>query len=189
MNPSHLRTARLILRPWRDDDLPAFTALNADPRVMEFFPARWSPDESAAILELMRERFAERGFGVWAAERIDTGVGAGVFVGMLGLSVPSFPAPFTPCVEILWRLRAEHWGQGLATEGARAALSFGFDRLGLDEIVAFTTTANARSRRVMEKLGMHRAPAEDFLHPGLPDGHPLRPHVLYRARHPRSAVG
>ena len=116
------------------------------------------------------------GFTMFAAELRETGE----FIGFIGLSVPCFEAHFTPCVEVGWRLAAAYWGRGLATEGARAALRFGFDELGLREIVSFTVPANVRSRRVMEKLGMTHDPADDFDHPSLPQGHPLRRHVLYR---------
>jgi len=150
--------------------------MNADPRVMEFFPGVISREESRQHFARVRARIAERGYGFWPVEVI----GGPSFIGMVGLSNPSFQAPFMPAVEIGWRLLAEHWGRGYATEAARAALAFGFERLGLREIVAFTTVANARSRRVMDKLGMRRAPDDDFLHPDLPAGHPLRPHVLYR---------
>jgi ribosomal-protein-alanine N-acetyltransferase len=171
-----LRTERLVLRPWRNDDLAPFAAMNADPRVMEFFPQTYSPAESAEGLARIRGHFAAHGFGLWAVSVI----GGPAFVGMIGLAVPSFRAPFTPCVEVGWRLLVEHWGRGYATEGARAALAFGFDRLALAEIVSFTAVRNVRSRQVMERLGMHRTPDDDFLHPSLPDGHPLRAHVLYR---------
>jgi ribosomal-protein-alanine N-acetyltransferase len=171
-----LRTGRLALRPWRDEDLAPFAAMNADPRVMEFFPHAYSPAESAEGLARIRAHFAAHGFGLWAVSVI----GGAAFAGMIGLAVPSFQARFTPCVEVGWRLPVEHWGHGYATEGARAALAFGFERLGLPEIVSFTTVHNVRSRQVMERLGMHRTPDDDFPHPNLPDGHPLRPHVLYR---------
>jgi RimJ/RimL family protein N-acetyltransferase len=171
-----IRTARLRIRSWRDEDIEPHAAMNADPRVMEFFPSVMSPEESAAALARARARIAERGFSFWPVEV----VGGASFIGMAGLSIPSFPAPFMPAVEIGWRLIADHWGKGYATEAARAVLAHGFDRLGLPEIVAFTTVANARSRRVMEKLGMRHAPEDDFLHPAIPEGHPQRPHVLYR---------
>jgi ribosomal-protein-alanine N-acetyltransferase len=171
-----LRTERLVLRPWRDEDVEPFAAMNADPRVMEFFPNTNTHAESVATLGRIRTHFAAHGFGLWAIEL----VGGASFAGMLGLSVPSFQAHFTPCVEVGWRLPVEHWGRGYATEGARAALAFGFDQLALPEIVSFTTVNNLRSRRVMERLGMYRTPDDDFLHPALPDGHPVRPHVLYR---------
>jgi RimJ/RimL family protein N-acetyltransferase len=173
-----LRTDRLLLRRWRDEDLAPFAALNADPRVVEFLPGPLNPAESAAMVAGFRDLFARHGFGRWAVEV----PGIAGFIGFVGLSTPAFEAHFTPCVEAAWRLAPEHWGKGYATEAARAALRFGFERLGLAEIVAFTVPANRRSRAVMERLGMTRSPADDFMHPSLPDGHPLRPHVLYRAR-------
>jgi RimJ/RimL family protein N-acetyltransferase len=157
--------------------------MNADPAVMEFVPACLSPGESNKLVDRAENHFRERGFGPFAAERRRDGT----FIGFIGLSVPRFMAHFTPCVEIGWRLASEFWGQGLATEGARAALRYGFETLALDEIVSFTVPANARSRRVMEKLGMTRDPADDFAHPGLPEGHPMRRHVLYRIQ--RKATG
>jgi len=173
-----IRTARLRLRSWREDDFEAYAALNLDPRVMEFYPGLVSRDESRERFERWRARTAARGYGYWPVEVI----GGPPFIGMVGLADPDFDANFLPGVEIGWRLAAAHWGRGYATEAARGALAFGFERLGLAEIVSFTTTANVRSRRVMEKLGMHRSPEEDFLHPQIAEGHPLRPHVLYRLR-------
>jgi RimJ/RimL family protein N-acetyltransferase len=177
--PLELRTARLLLRRWREEDLAPFAALNGDPRVTEFLGAitREASDEMAERIEAAIEA---RGFGFWAAEV----PGVAPFIGFVGLSVPRIEAHFTPCVEIGWRLAAEHWGHGYATEGAQAALAFGFEDLDLDEIVAFTVTGNRRSRRVMEKLGMTYDPRDDFDYPSFPEGHPLRPHVLYRL--PRS---
>ena len=152
--------------------------MNADPAVMEFFPACLSRAESDQGVDRIERQFRERGFGLFAAElRRD-----GTFIGFIGLNVPRFVAHFTPCVEIGWRLAAAYWGQGLATEGARATLRHGFESLALDEIVAFTVPGNVRSRRVMEKLGMTHDPADDFDHPGLAEGHPMRRHVLYRLR-------
>lgn len=176
--PRELRTERLLLRRWREEDRAAFAALNADPRVMEHFPALLSREESDALASGIEARFAERGFGLWAVEV----VGSAPFIGFIGLAVPRFEAVFTPCVEIGWRLAAEHWGYGYATEGARAALAFGFESLGLVEILSFTVPANARSRRVMESLGMTHDERDDFDHPLLPEGHRLRRHVLYRIR-------
>jgi RimJ/RimL family protein N-acetyltransferase len=173
-----LRTQRLVLRQWRDDDLDPFAALNADPEVMRHFPALMSREESDALAEQQLDRIAERGWGLWAVEVVD----GAPFVGFVGLAQPRFDAHFTPAVEVGWRLAREHWGSGYATEGARAALAYGFDDLGLDEIVSFTTVANARSRRVMERLGMTRDPADDFDHPLLAEDDPIRPHVLYRLR-------
>jgi RimJ/RimL family protein N-acetyltransferase len=166
------------LRAWRDEDLAPFAALNADPLVMEYFPATLSRAESDALAARVRNEMAERGFGLWAVEA----PGVAPFVGFTGLAVPRFDAHFTPCVEIGWRLAREHWGRGFAPEAARAALAHGFERLRLDEIVSFTAVANARSRRVMEKLGMTHDPSDDFDHPSLVVGHPLRRHVLYRIR-------
>jgi ribosomal-protein-alanine N-acetyltransferase len=175
-----LRTERLLLRRWRDSDRAAFAALNADPRVMEHMPRLLARAESDALAERIQAHFAEHGFGLWAVEVPEVAA----FAGFVGLSVPAFEAHFTPCVEIGWRLAAEHQGRGYAGEAARAALAFGFDRLGLREIVAFTVPANTRSWRLMEKLGMRRDPADDFDHPLLPEGHPLRRHVLYRLAAP-----
>ena len=172
-----LTTARLRLRDWRDSDLPAFARLNADPQVMVFMPKILSREESDASIGRIREHFDRHGFGLWAVEVIN----GAEFIGFTGLSIPRFTASFTPCVEVGWRLATEHWGRGYATEAAGACLGFGFSQLGLPEIVSFTTVANLRSRRVMERLGMTRDPADDFEHPSLPAGHPLRPHLLYRA--------
>jgi RimJ/RimL family protein N-acetyltransferase len=169
-----LVTPRLRLRRWRAEDREPFAALNADPEVMEHFPSVLSRAESDAALDRIEAHFERHGFGWWAAEH------AGAFVGSIGLAVPRFEASFTPCVEVGWFLARPWWGFGLAAEGARAALAFGFDHVGLDEIVAFTVTRNVRSRRVMEKLGMIYA--QDFEHPLIPEGHPLRRHVLYRLK-------
>jgi RimJ/RimL family protein N-acetyltransferase len=171
-----LTTARLRLRQWCADDLEPFAALNADPRVREFFPSVQTYEESADSMEYIRDQFQRRGFGLWAVEVI----GGAPFIGFIGLSVPSFDAPFMPSVELGYRLAFEYWGYGYATEGSRAAIGFGFETLGLSEIVAVTAVGNERSRRVMERLGMKRNPADDFDHPNIVRGHPLRRHVLYR---------
>jgi RimJ/RimL family protein N-acetyltransferase len=176
-----LVTPRLILRPWREADLAPFAALNADPRVMELMPGRLDRAESDSMAARIAAHFDRHGFGLWAVEA----PGAAPFIGFVGLSRPDFEAGFTPCVEVGWRLAVEHWGRGYATEAARAAIDFGFAPAGhagagLEEIVSFTVPQNRRSRAVMERLGMSRDPAEDFDHPGLPEGHRLRRHVLYR---------
>lgn len=179
--PPTLHTPRLVLRAWRDADLPAFAALNADPAVMRFMPGPLDRAGSDAMVDRLRAAWVEQGFGVWAVEAS----GVAGFAGCVGLAVPRFQGAFTPCVEILWRLSSAHWGRGYATEAARAAVAFGFDTLGLPEIVAFTVPANRPSRAVMERLGMQTCtPADDFDHPGLPAGHPLRRHVLYRLPRP-----
>lgn len=174
-----LTTARLRLRAWGERDLAPFAALNADPRVMEFFPSPLTRAESDALVVRIQEHFAEHGFGLWAVEA----PGVADFIGFVGLSVPRFQARFTPCVEIGWRLAFEHWGHGYSTEAATAVLGFAFGDLGLDEVVSFTVPDNLRSRQVMGRLGMRRSPEDDFQHPMLPEGHPLRPHVLYRLSH------
>ena len=143
---------------------------------MEHFPAPLSPEESEALVLRIESHFEQHGFGVWAVEI----TGTVPFAGFIGISIPRFEAHFTPCVEIGWRLASAHWGCGYATEGARAVLAFGFEQLCLAEVVSFTVPSNLRSRRVMERLGMTRNPADDFDHPALPEGHPLRRHLLYR---------
>jgi RimJ/RimL family protein N-acetyltransferase len=174
----NLLTARLILRRWQRSDREPFSKLNADRRVMEFLPGVLQREASDELLGRIERHFEQHDFGLFAAELRETQT----LIGFVGLAVPGFDAPFMPAVEIGWRLAAEHWGKGLATEGAREVLRYGFEKVGLDEIVSFTVPANGRSRRVMEKVGMTCNPADDFEHPGLPPGHPLRRHVLYRLR-------
>lgn len=171
-----LATPRLVLRGWRDSDLPAFAAMNADPQVMAFFPRTYGRAESDGLVARIRDHFRRHGFGFWAVEA----PGAAPFIGFVGLWISDFAAPFTPCVEIGWRLAPRYWGRGYATEAAHASLRFGFETLQRDEIVSFTAAGNLRSRRVMERIGMTRDAAGDFDHPMLPDGSPLRRHVLYR---------
>ena len=171
-----MKTDRLLLRRWLPADREPFAAINADPKVVEHLPGPLSREASDALAGRIEAHFEEHGFGLWAVEV----PGVTPFAGFAGLSVPSFEAHFTPCVEIGWRLAAPFWSRGYAAEAARAALSFGFETLGLGEIVSFTVPGNHRSRRVMEKIGMSREPADDFDHPALPEGHPLGRHVLYR---------
>ncbi len=173
---AELRTERLLLRQWRDADLRPFAELNADPVVMEHFPSTMTRERSDAFAARIREHLAEHGWGLWAVEV----VGRLPFAGFVGLARPSFDAHFMPAVEVGWRLARGAWGNGYATEGARAALRYAFEELGLDDVVSFTSTANVRSQRVMERLGMTRDLADDFDHPGVDDPR-LRPHVLYRA--------
>ena len=172
-----LRTERLLLRRWRPEDREPFAALNADLRVMEHFPSTLTRAQSDAGADSIEVHFDRHGFGLWAVEV----PGVTAFAGFVGLAVPSFEAAFTPCVEIGWRLGADYWGRGYATEAARAALSYGFGTLRLTEIVSFTVPGNIRSIRVMERVNMTRDPHGDFDHPRIPEGHPLRRHVLYRA--------
>lgn len=171
-----LSSDRIRLRRWRDEDRDAFAAMNSDARVMEFFSNRLNRAESDAMVDYLQKYLDQHGFGLWAVEV----PGVAPFIGFTGLNVPRFNAHFTPCVEIGWRLAFEHWGHGYATEAARLALGYGFGTLALPEVVSFTSVTNHRSRAVMERLGMRRDPADDFDHPTVPEGHPLRRHVLYR---------
>lgn len=177
------QTPRLLLRAWQETDREPFAAMNADPLVLRYYPSTLRAQETDALLERNRVHFERHGFGLWAAAVKATDE----FAGYIGLAVPSFESHFTPCVEIGWRLAARFWNQGLATEGAGAVLPWALETLHLSEVVSFTTEGNLPSRRVMEKLGMIRNPADDFDHPGMPEGHPLCRHVLYRARRGRPA--
>jgi len=178
-----LRTSRLLLRPWRDEDIPAFAQMSADPAVMEYLlPLSDRGLSAEAWAAGKRAHWDEHGFGLWVLELH----GESSFIGVVGLETVSYEAHFTPAVEVAWRLAQPYWGHGYATEAARAALDYGFGQLGLREIVAVTVRANQRSRRVMERLGMTRAPEDDFDHPRLPEG-PLRRHVLYRVRNTSAA--
>lgn len=174
MNVAH--TERLILRRWREEDLAPFAAMNADPLTMRFMPSVMTADESQAQIARFEAHHRLHAYGVWAVEV----PGVAPFIGFVGLQRVPFDTPFTPAVEIGWRLSPAHWGKGYATEGAKAALRIGFEDLNLDQIVSFTVMANKPSWSVMERLGMARDPAEDFDHPRLPVGHALRRHILYR---------
>jgi RimJ/RimL family protein N-acetyltransferase len=167
-------TERLLARHWRDGDEAPFASMNADPRVMQYFPARLDRPASDALLMELRMHLEDNGFGIWAIEEKSSRA----FIGAVGLQIPAPDLPVFPCVEIAWRLASPHWGRGFATEAARGALRAGFEQLGLPEIVAFTSVANVRSRRLMERLGM-RDTGETFDHPRLPEDHPLRRHCLY----------
>jgi len=183
---SELHTPLLWLRNWHPEDRAPFAALNADPAVMEHFPAPLSPPESDILVDGITAHWEAQGFGLWVVEISVTGE----FAGFVGLSQVNFRAHFTPAVEVGWRLARRFWHQGFATEAAQVALTRGFHDLELAEIVSFTTESNVRSRRVMERLGMHQNAADDFRHPNLPADHPLSPHVLYRlTRSEWSAAG
>ncbi len=174
-----IQTERLILRQWREEDLEPFAQLNADPRVMEYFPATLSRQESAEMMKRMQTKIEERGWGLWAVSLAVDGKFIG-FIGFNDVTQATLPTHFSPAVEIGWRLAYPFWGKGYAVEGALACLKYGFETLNLKEIVSFTAIQNIRSRRVMEKIGMHHDPKDDFDHPKLAEGHPLRRHVLYR---------
>jgi RimJ/RimL family protein N-acetyltransferase len=179
-----LETDRLLLRRWKMSDREPFAEMNADPRVMEFFPGVLSREESDELIDRIENHFENHGFGLFAIEvKADK-----TFVGFMGLHVTTFQAHFTPAVEIGWRIAASAWNQGFATEGSRAVVRFAFDHLRLDAIVSFTAPENVASRRVMEKLGMTHNPADDFDHPRLPEGHRLRRNVLYRLQNPQLSL-
>ena len=173
--PITFTTARLAFCMWQDHHRAPFAAMNADPEVMRHFPALLSAEQSNTSIDSWRQQFSERGWSNWAVERADSGE----FIGFIGLSVPRRVLPFSPCVEIGWRLKRSAWGQGFATEGASACLKVGFEQLGLDEIVSFTTLANTPSVAVMQRIGLHNQHA-DFEHEGVPVGHPQRLHGLYK---------
>ncbi len=175
-----LETERLRLRPWRAEDLAPFAALNADPEVMRHFPATLSRIESDALAAVCQGEIERHGFGLWAIERRADGAFLG-FTGLRGLAQSS---PLAPGVEAAWRLSRQAWGQGYASEAARAAIDDGFARLGLDRIVAFTATANLPSQAVMARIGMIRREDLDFDHPALPEGHALSRHVVWEAVRP-----
>lgn len=174
---STLKTQRLILRAWQEDDLEPFAKLNADQRVREFFPSCLSREESDASVKNFSEHIQKYGWGLFATCLIETEK----FIGFIGMQHVNFEAPFTPAVEIGWRIAHEHWGKGYATEGAKAVLEYAFNTVKLKEIVSFTAEQNMRSRNVMEKIGMQHIPEKDFDHPQVPDGHALRRHVFYQA--------
>ncbi len=168
-----IETPRLLLRQWHINDIPVYCALNLDPVVMEFFPSVTGETASREHAEKIQKMISQKGYGLFAVERKDSGS----FIGFTGLSHPSFKAPFTPCTEIGWRLAKEHWGNGFATEAAKAVLQFAFNKLNFTEILSFTATLNKRSENIMQKTGMQKK--ENFLHPSLPNGHRLQEHVLY----------
>ncbi|HEV8689584.1 MAG TPA: GNAT family N-acetyltransferase [Ideonella sp.] len=174
-SPIELDTPRLRLRLWRNADREPFAALNQDPRVMEHFPALIPRERSDASIDAFMTGFAERGWSNWAVERRDSGE----FIGFTGLTIPARQFAFSPCIEVGWRLAHAHWGRGFASEAARAALEAGFERIGLAEIVSMTALTNLRSQAVMRRIGLVDAQFH-FEHPGVPEGHPVRPHCLYR---------
>lgn len=171
-----LETQRLILREWRDDDIPSFAAMNQDLQVMKYFPATLTYEQSANFVDRQRRCFKEQGFCLFAVELKATNE----FIGFVGLSIPTFKAHFTPCVEIGWRIASAYWNQGYATEAAKAVLQAAFTNYGLKEVVSFTSILNKPSIRVMEKLAMYHNPQDDFYHPNIAKNDPLSQHVLYR---------
>ena len=172
----NLSTQRLVLATWSDEDAEGLFELSTDPEVMRHFPGPATREQIDGLVRKHRDLLAAGRPGLYAVHVADTDR----FIGFVGLAVPAYETPFTPCVEIGWRLRRDAWGHGYATEAAHAVLAHGFQTLGLDEIVSFTAVVNTPSIAVMRRLGMHTDPAEDFDHPSVPEGHPVRRHVLYR---------
>ncbi|NCB37968.1 MAG: N-acetyltransferase [Erysipelotrichia bacterium] len=171
-----METERLVLRNWLKRDLKPFASMNSDPVVMEFFPKMLSEDESNAMAANIQNHLDREGWGLWAVERKD----CGKFIGFTGLSVPKVILPFSPCVEIGWRLAKEHWGKGFASEAARAVLKFAFSEIQLEEVVSFTAKINLRSQAVMKRIGMQNTDF-DFKHPNVPPESILCHHVLFKA--------
>jgi RimJ/RimL family protein N-acetyltransferase len=169
-----LMTQRLVLRQWQTEDFGPFAKMNADPQVMEHFPSVLTEEQSNAFALRLQSAIAERGWGYWAVEEKH----GGSFIGFVGLNIPAVTLPFSPCVDVGWRLAREYWGRGFATEAAMAAMQFGFETLHLPEIVSFTAVGNTRSQLVMERLGMQRQD-EEFDHPAVPVGHAVRRHCWY----------
>lgn len=169
-----VQTERVNLRQWRAEDKPLFAAINADPKVMEYFPSTLSRAQSDALVDRVSNDINLSGWGFWAAERVDTAE----FIGFVGINFSAEGLPFAPCVDIGWRLGSQHWGQGLATEAAHGAMAFAFSHASIEKLVSMTSLANTASERVMQKLGMIKSP-KTFLHPKIAQGHLLQEHVLY----------
>ncbi len=174
-----LKTKRLILRQWKDEDFEPFAQMNADPRVMEYFPSVLTREESIQMAKRMQSKIEERGWGWWAVSAPGVAEFIG-FIGMNNVDKSIFPVHFAPTIEIGWRLALDYWGKGYAVEGAEMVLEYGFQTLNIDQIVAFTSAQNMRSRRIMEKIGMHHDPKDDFDNPKIKENDQLRRHVLYR---------
>ena len=176
-----LTTERLLLRTWKESDIPLMTAISSDPLVMEHFPSTQDLTATHALIDHINQHYEKFGYSAYAVEIKDTHE----FIGFVGLNHPPFTIPNfipqgLPIVEIGWRLSSQHWGKGYATEAAKAVLHYAFTELKLSEIISFTVVANTKSRHVMEKIGLHHSEADDFDHPQLDDDSPLRRHVLYR---------
>ncbi len=174
--PIIVETARLILRTWEEADFESMAAIDQDPKVCEFLPELGTFEATAASISQIKNHYAQHGFSKYAVELKSNHE----LIGFVGLSFTPFDAPFTPCVEIGWRLASRYWSQGYATEAAKAVLHYAFTTLALDEIVSFAVTTNFASRRVMEKIGLRYCADEEFEHPKLEKNHPLSKHVLYR---------
>lgn len=176
-----IKTKRLILRTWKNEDIEPYYQINQDPKVIEFLRGPMTMQEVQDFIIAMNQQFDQIGYTLFAVEEKTSGE----LIGFIGLNPPMWDAHFTPCVEVGWRLGSAYWNKGYATEGAKASLEFGFNQCGLNEIVSFTVPVNLRSIRVMEKIGMHRDIKDDFLHPKLPTDHRLSKHILYRIQKPK----
>ena len=174
-----IETERLYLRQWQASDFAIFAAMNADPEVMKYFPKLLSAKVSDIIASKCQQLIADNGWGFWALSLKEGSNKNDAFIGFVGLNQTHAEMSFAPCVEIAWRLRKEYWGQGYATEAARASLDFAFTELALDEVVAFTAVINQRSQLLMARIGMTDT-QENFYHPALESNHPLAEHVLYK---------
>ncbi len=177
MNDEKFQTDRLVLRRWRDKDKPAFASMNADTRVMEYFPDLYTQERSDWMVDECNRRLDIDGFTFWAVDRKDRDE----FIGFVGLNSFDAELPFCPCVEVGWRIAYEHWGNGFATEAAQKCLALGFNHFGLSRIVSFTSLANSRSRRVMEKIGMVNTD-NNFMHPKVDAASGLQEHCLYQIK-------
>lgn len=171
-----LETQRLILRTWLISDIEPYYLINQDAKVIEFLRGSLSREQVRDFIATANKHQQQHGYTLWAVELKKTAE----LIGYIGLNPIDWQVPFRPTVEIAWRLDSHYWNQGYATEGAKAALAYGFNRVKLEEIVSFTVPANKRSIRVMEKIGLIRDEHGDFAHPKLAPDHPLSPHILYR---------
>ena len=173
MSNVYIETPRLLLRGWRESDLEPFAEMNADPQVMYYFPQPYSQKKTRHFFATIQQEFSDYGYGLYAVEEKATGL----FMGYIGFHRAEFDVEFCPCIEIGWRLNKVSWNKGYATEGASACLEYGFNNLGFDKVYSFTAVVNLPSERVMQKIGMSLE--RHFEHPGVPENHPLRSHVLY----------
>jgi len=173
--PVELRTKRLTLRQWKAEDYPLFAKINADPETMKFYQRNLAENESIEMANKLRDLISQRGWGLWAVEKLDSNE----FIGFVGLHEPVYDLPMTPCVEIGWRLDRQYWGNGYATEAAKAALRYAFEVIGLSEVYSFASTGNTKSYAVMQRLNMFDTES-NFEHPMFPEGHELSEHVLYK---------
>jgi len=176
--PIEFKTSRLALVAWQDRHRAPFAEMNGNPQVMLYFPALLTAEQTNAGIDIWKSQFEEKGWSNWAVELQDTGE----FIGFIGLSMPRRQLPFSPCTEIGWRLKPSAWGHGYATEGAEECLRVGFERIGLEEVVSFTTLSNLASIAVMRRIGMTNTD-QDFEHPAVPERNHLRAHCLYKITH------